>query len=67
MMSRTCISPHLEHAFDHGERLRIHQVALFRVPQDVDQLLAILRFSAQYALLRRASQDGVPEPLSSVA
>jgi hypothetical protein len=47
---------YLQNTFDHGQRLRIHQVALFSIPQYIEQLLAVLRLSAQNFV--QASEPG---------
>ena len=37
----------LQHALDHGERVRVHQVALVGGAQQLDQLLAVLGLAHQ--------------------
>jgi hypothetical protein len=45
---------HLQHALDHGERVGIHQVALVRGMQQLEELLAIFRFAHQ---MRRCARE----------
>ena len=47
MMSRACSLGHLQHAFDHRQRVGVEQIALDRRVQQLDQLLAVLGLAHQ--------------------